>query len=264
MEDYNFTVTEVDFALKKVYQPNHSWVAQGRKSNGLTMVLTGELKLTFPDGSNFIAKENDVILQRKGDFYTLEAVGKEKSEYIVISYHAESESILLSLLSETRVFTPVHRTRFKDAFERAVSVNKSLGICKKTLNRAIVQEMICNIARELYPDVADKQSTPIESAKFYIDEFYDRKISVSDIANVAGFSVSHLRVLFKNAYGQSPVQYLNTVRVERAKEMLESNLFSIEEVACACGFQNVYYFNRVFKLYIGTTPGKYSKNNRKV
>ena len=264
MEDYNFTVTEVVFALKKVYQQNQSWVAQGRKSNGLTMVLAGELRLTFPDGSVCVAKENDVILQRKGDFYKLEAVGKDKAEYIVISYLAEPENTVLSLLSETRVFTPVHRTRFKDAFERAVGVDNSLGICKKTLTRAFVQEIICNIVRELYPDVSERQFSPIESAKFYIDEFYDRDISVSDVANVAGFSVSHLRVLFKNTYGQSPVQYLNTVRVERAKEMLESKLFSIEEVACACGFQNVYYFSKVFKSYTGITPGKYSKNNRKI
>ena len=260
MEDYNFTVSEVVYALKKVYQQNQSWVAQGRKSHGLTMVLSGKLRLAFPDGSSFIAKENDVILQSKGDFYKLEAVGEEKAEYIVISYLVEPENIV-SLFSEKRVFTPTNRTRFKDAFERAVSVDKSLQICRKTLTRAFVQEIICNILRELYPDIEEIKSNSIESAKFFIDEFYDREISVSDIASVANFSVSHMRVLFKNAYGQSPVQYLNAVRVERAKEMIESNLFSLEEVAYACGFQNVYYFSKVFKSHTGITPGKYSKKN---
>lgn len=264
MEIFDFTVSDVTLALRKAYNPKQSLVVQGRRYNGLTMVLSGKLLLTYPDGSTLTAKENDVILQRRGDFYRLETISEDKAEYIVISYLAEPENALFSLLPETRIFTPSQSSRFKDAFSRVNSADKSFGVCKKTLLKALVQEIICNIIGELYPDAPENQVSPTENAKFYIEEFYDREIKIAALASVTGFSVSHFRMLFKQDYGQSPLQYLNTVRINHAKEMLESGLFSLQEVADSCGFQNVYYFSKVFKSLTGIPPGKYGKDNRKI
>ena len=259
MEKFDFTVSSVVSARRKVYSPKQSLNIQGRKYNGLTLVLSGELKLTFPDKDAVLAKENDIILQRRGDYYRLEAL--DKAEYIVISYLAEPESVLFSLLPESRIFTPLNRIKFINTFEQAVATQESFCVFGDTLLRALVQEIICNIVQEIYP--ASQSSTlPVQSAKFYIDEFYDRELKMEDVASVAGFSVSHLRMIFKKTYGQSPLRYLNSVRVEHAKEMLESKLFTLEEVATACGFQNVYYFSKVFKAITGITPGKYGKKQR--
>ena len=102
-----------------------------------------------------------------------------------------------------------------------------------------------------------KAADPAVFAKYYIDEYFDRSISAADLSAVSGISASHLRELFKKTYGETPNHYLNRIRVERAKEMIASGMFTISEVACACGFQNVYYFNRVFKSFTGITPGRY-------
>ena len=80
---------------------------------------------------------------------------------------------------------------------------------------------------------------------------------MGEIAAAVGLSESHLRTLFRRARGEPPVRYLNRVRVERAKEMLASGQFPLEEIAVACGFQNEYYFSRVFKEFTGISPGRY-------
>ena len=80
---------------------------------------------------------------------------------------------------------------------------------------------------------------------------------VYDISASVGFSPSYLRALFAERVGESPMHYLNRIRIEHAKEMLSSRVFTLGEIASACGFQNEYYFNSVFKKITGVPPGKY-------
>ena len=84
-----------------------------------------------------------------------------------------------------------------------------------------------------------------------------RLLSAENVAAVVGLSPSHLRALFREAGEESPIRYLNRVRIEHAKEMIASGMFHLDEIAAACGFSSVYYFSRVFKSYVGVPPGKY-------
>jgi len=257
MNGNDFSIGAVMSAYYKKYRSGYILNMKGRPHHGLTLVLSGSLKMTFENGLEYVAKENDIILQRKGDVYRLESVDCDYSEYIVVSYVTNESDESIENLPEDRIFSPEHKRRYRDAFERAAHVFASSGICYEPLLRALVQEILCYIIRENYPRSLSNADSPAAFAKYYIEEYYDRSITSSDIASVAGCSASHLRMLFKSAYGESPIHYLNRIRVEHAKEMLASNLFRLDEIATACGFQNVYYFSRVFKEYTGVSPGKY-------
>ena len=256
MENDVFTVTYVSFAFLKVYEAGKILNMRSRPTAGLTLVLSGRLSLTYDDGRTVTAGENDIILQRRGDSYLLEAVGETDARYIVISYTAEPEERLDRILPK-RIFRPGYAGRFRDAFLRAVDVFSSLGICRDTLLRTLVQEILCNVIRSDRRASIGRLRDPALVARSYIDENFEAKIGTADIAHAAGCSESHLRSLFKSNYGVSMVEYLNSVRVERAKKMLESGVFSLDEIAAACGFANVYYFSTVFKKHAGISPGKY-------
>ncbi|MBQ7335079.1 MAG: helix-turn-helix domain-containing protein [Clostridia bacterium] len=257
MEYPDFNVCKVAFAYYRVYRPQYCLHMREREHNGLTLVLSGQLKLTSPDGESVIARENDIIFQHIGDSYRLEATGDTNAEYIVISYLATSPQTLDTLLPDMRIYTPEHRRRYRDAFERAARTYSAGGICSEALLRALVQQILCHIIRENYPKALCAADNPAAYAKYYMEEYFDQFLTADAIAKAAHCSLSHLRVLFKKAYGVPPMHYLNSVRVERAKEMLSSGLFRLEEIATACGFQNVYYFSRVFKSFTGISPGKY-------
>ncbi|HEX2951574.1 MAG TPA: helix-turn-helix transcriptional regulator [Armatimonadota bacterium] len=70
----------------------------------------------------------------------------------------------------------------------------------------------------------------------------------------------YFRKLFREQYGLSPKQYLQQIRMEKAEELLQSNLFSVTVIAEKTGFSSVYHFCRAFKNYTGFTPLEYQKH----
>jgi len=80
----------------------------------------------------------------------------------------------------------------------------------------------------------------------------------------SGYSPSHLRRLFREQYGCSPVQYFNQLKVQLAKEELlrSASVQSIGQIAHRCGFSDPYYFSRVFKQVTGQTPSQFYEQSR--
>ena len=83
-----------------------------------------------------------------------------------------------------------------------------------------------------------------------------RNISVEQIAEESGISVSLLRKLFVDYCGVSPVHFLQNLRISRAEEMLKNSNLSISEIALTCGFENSGYFIRFYRRRYGTPPGR--------
>ena len=254
MQETDFTVTRVPIACYRKYPKDYTLTVKSRGSHGLTLILSGQLDMTLSD-RRITALPGDILLQRAGDAYRLDATGGDV-EYIVISYQVDSEEALLSLLPD-RIFSSEHLNRYRHAFENAARIFGSYGVCYKPLLRSLVQEILCTVIRDHYPNILSSEKNPVEYAKQYMEQYFHRDLTSEHIAAVVGISPSYLRSLFQKSEGISPIRYLNRIRVERAKEMLSSGMFALSEVSTACGFQNVYYFNRVFKSHVGVPPGKY-------
>lgn len=94
----------------------------------------------------------------------------------------------------------------------------------------------------------------------FIQENYKKDLSLNMIAEMIGFSPSYISWIFKDVSGMNFIDYLNSYRVEKAKDLLKENELSIGEIAETVGFNNANYFIRVFKKYEGITPGQYKKS----
>jgi len=98
----------------------------------------------------------------------------------------------------------------------------------------------------------------------YISKHYcDYKFNFEELTAVSGFSYSYFKKLFIKKYGLPPVKYINQLKINRACELLESNSFSVTEIAEICGFENTYYFSNVFKNHMGVSPRNYLNNKLK-
>lgn len=98
----------------------------------------------------------------------------------------------------------------------------------------------------------------LESAHAYILENYKNpQFDYRALCAVTGFSYSHFQNLFRSHYHLSPVKYVTRLRVDYAKELLLSKRYTVTEIAAMCGFENVYYFSRVFKEVTGVPPKQY-------
>ena len=87
-------------------------------------------------------------------------------------------------------------------------------------------------------------------------------ISVAAIAKGSGFSESQVRRMFKAKLRVTPIKYINYLRLEKAKKMLTESNFSVFEIAFATGFEDQFYFSRIFKKQYGISPLSYRFENQ--
>lgn len=98
--------------------------------------------------------------------------------------------------------------------------------------------------------------------KCLIDMRYHEQVSIEQLSNELNINSSYLGKVFKKCYQVSPVEYLTSCRMCKAKELLLSKeQYKIKDVAELCGYANQYYFSRMFKSIEGISPMEYRKAN---
>jgi len=97
----------------------------------------------------------------------------------------------------------------------------------------------------------------------YINKNYMKKLQLKTIADQLFMNHSYCSQLFKKELNTTFSQYLMEVRMKEIKKLLGDVSFTTQEIAEKVGYDDYYYFNKVFKKYFGQTPYKYRKKNLK-
>ena len=91
----------------------------------------------------------------------------------------------------------------------------------------------------------------------YIREHFGEEITIRQAAELCFYSESHFMKYFKQYAGMPFIQYLNDYRLTRAGEYLKMTEENVTQIALKCGFENLSYFNRLFRRKFGVTPRQY-------
>ncbi len=91
----------------------------------------------------------------------------------------------------------------------------------------------------------------------FITSNYHENISLSDIADDLYLNSNYLSQIFKKETGITFSRYLTDLRIGKAKKLLEQSNFSINEIAMKVGFNDYFYFLKIFKKVVGVTPSQY-------
>lgn len=97
----------------------------------------------------------------------------------------------------------------------------------------------------------------LQNAINYICENYTMSITLNELAEHTYVSTYYLSRMFKKELGKNFVEYLNEIRIEKAKELLKDNKYKTYEVAELVGIQDPHYFSKIFKKYVNMTPTEY-------
>ncbi|WP_144510725.1 bifunctional transcriptional activator/DNA repair enzyme AdaA [Bacillus sp. FJAT-22090] len=99
----------------------------------------------------------------------------------------------------------------------------------------------------------------VQQIKVYMDKHLNEPLTLNHLAHICHGSPYHLQRTFKKVLEISPVEYLQQIRIEKAKELLIKTDKSLEEIGSAIGMHNIPYFITLFKKKTGHTPSKYRK-----
>ena len=98
----------------------------------------------------------------------------------------------------------------------------------------------------------------------YMKNNLDKTIRIEDFADLNKYSVSHFSKLFRLTTGMSPIEYFIHLKMQKACQLLYTEDSRVKQIAALLGYDEPYYFSRLFKKYMNTSPETYRKSVRKI
>ncbi|MFW6231670.1 MAG: helix-turn-helix domain-containing protein [Spirochaetota bacterium] len=124
---------------------------------------------------------------------------------------------------------------------------------------ALISDMITTTIRELHRVKSEHHEELVRRSIRYLEQHLGESISVEDVAEAVFISGRYLNMIFKAHTGSTVFEYLSTLRLCRAEELLHDPSLQIQEVAARVGYENVQSFTRLFKRHHGMTPVEYRR-----
>ena len=232
---------------------NQSWVGgtaysykmKKRPCWGLCFITDGSIVYKTKN-SKIIAESGDIVLLKKYSLYSAEFM-KHRTNDILINFHCNISSNADWINDITLI---KGRKSLKNDFLEIsdYSVFKERGYMVKSVFYRILDSLT----------QVGIETTLSAKIKQIINS--DPSASEADIAKACSVSVSTLQRTFKYSYGKTVSKYKNDIRMAKAKRLLLSGMYSVEETAEILNFCDSAYFSRCFKKYMGLSPKKFVKH----
>ena len=122
-------------------------------------------------------------------------------------------------------------------------------------------EYVCELGVRLSYSKNNLRHPEIEHAKNYLKKNFRESLSLDQVAEEVGLSSAYLSRIFKKEENKTFTAYVQYLRLDEARKLLIDSDMKIIDIAMSCGFENVCYFNELFKKTQGCTPRNYRKNH---
>ena len=241
---------------------------EGRNDYQLLYIASGKGHFYFKDGKQIVTKGN-MILYRPGEPQVYYYYAIDKTEVYWVHFtgsHVEGILEHYGLPKNENVFftgtSPDYQWIYKQLIQelqlRRPNYEELLRILLRhillTINRYIIE------GKQTGNDVLNE----IERAIHYFNENYNKPIKIEQYAAEHLMSTNWFINCFKKIAKVTPTQYILSLRLSAAKDLLEVTNKNITEIASAVGYDNPLYFSRLFKKYTGQSPSEYKKSKGSV
>lgn len=135
---------------------------------------------------------------------------------------------------------------------RMMAANRANISFANSLAEALIAFLIDKIG--LRENTSDAENDLIKRLLIYLQEHFSEPLTVADAASHFGYSAGRFSHIFNERIGCSFTRYVNSLRVEQARQLLSQGGMTLIEIATACGFSSIRTFHRVYKDFTGETP----------
>jgi len=223
-------------------------------------IIGGRAEYTV-NGIRYKVKKGDLLCTQKDTIRSASTFPDDLMECYSVSgpvYNASFREIPLPFPFLTHV--GIHQdiiSMYKNLDSTWVSKEPGYELKARGIYMMILQRFLGLV---YFDEKTKKYNTRIRKAIKYIIEHYSENLSVQIVGKKVGLSASYFGSLFKEETGTSFHQFLTTIRLNRAEDMLRSSEYNVNEVAFACGFSDPFYFSKVYKENTGIPPSKAPRN----
>ncbi len=211
------------------------------------------------DGREYLSDPDHVVILPRGVSYRNSF--EELGECFMIEFEADYEGEMPGVASYSV-------SRNHDFINKMISLERKWTFKKPAYELSCMSglyDMLSKLReKELAAYYSSSKYEVIAPAIKYLEENYaNTELSSEDMARVSGISCVYFRKIFSTVFGLSPMRYLQTVRMEKAKDMLAGDYMPISDIAESVGFKSIYHFSKTFKKITGYTPTEYARRRRR-
>ena len=175
-----------------------------------------------------------------------------EEDILVIHFH-----MFNYIMEEIQIYKVPDAEKYKVLFTKALNIKYENEIGSTYRITSVVYEILSELARDVGFTANLKDNRILESAEYMRQNFWDPALSIENLAIQACVCPAYYRREFNRVYGTSPKDYLDTLRIQYAKSLLETGYFSQKEISGRCGYSDVGYFRTVFKRKLGKSIREY-------
>lgn len=225
-----------------------------RKYHGLVIQLEGGSRYVIEERLTLRTQPGDILYLPKGRPYRVYPEGDAQTLCQCVNFHLLEDPGLDGFIAQ-----PARFLAWQDLFSELLKTwsgkKPGYGAASMACVYRMLEMLEIQLAEQHLPA---RRLKAIRRACDYMEAHFSRPdLSVEEAAEISSLSTSHFRRQFRMVYGVSPKQYLLSVRISKARELLTGANLSVTEIAESVGFESIYHFSKAFKAICGMSPLAY-------
>ncbi len=242
------------------------------KDYQVQLIYGGTANIVVND-THYAVKEGDVVFIPQSASHRFQA-GREGMKTLEVKFSTQDPE-MLDILSHIDCYFSAKDKQLFDLFSRIVDEGLRQAPGYKIMCDALLIESLTVMMRYCsnatpaneqnqlkFPESTTCTSPAIQAANEYIFRHINTNFSIVDLAKGCGYNQDYLYRTIKKAFGISAIQYVNKLRFEQAKRLMEHTDLSLSEIAWNLGFDSIQYFSKFFRQHAGTSPTEYCNRVR--
>ena len=197
----------------------------------------------------------EITIQFHKDLFDEKFLRRNQLSFIKTMLDKSSRGILFSSATTEQLAPRISALVQKQGFDSVLELMSILHDLSTSRNMRILSDSSFNVSEKF-----TYSSRRIEKAFEYMNQNFDKSITLTEVAKLSSMSEVSFSRFFKQRTGNTFIDSLNEIRLGHASRMLIETTQNISEVAYDCGFNNISNFNRIFKKKKGCTPKEFRES----
>ncbi|MGI6280187.1 MAG: AraC family transcriptional regulator [Acutalibacteraceae bacterium] len=264
--EYDFSVTEIHNLVER--QANLNWqisLSDNTYPHILALALEGGAYYSVNGGEPFHVQAGDLCYFPPGAVRSGHSDPKKPWRFMYVAFSMEvfsgnKEEMYKALCGKWSPAPAGAEAVLNSMHEHWVGKQPGYRVQCRALLMGLLYQLV---QQRESARCSPAQYRRVENIRRYLQEHMTENPTMDELSTKAGCSNAHFRMLFRKVTGMTVSQYLNFIRVSKAKDLLEAGEANVTEAAERTGFHDVYYFSRVFRRVMGCPPSDFLWNQKK-